>query len=41
VAVEDVLSATNARPHVLTAFAVVDGSRISYPATEEQDTSVP
>jgi uncharacterized protein (DUF488 family) len=31
VAVEDILSATSARPHTLTPFAVVAGTRITYP----------
>jgi uncharacterized protein (DUF488 family) len=35
-AVDDILSATSVRAHALTPFAVVDGSRITYPATEEQ-----
>jgi uncharacterized protein (DUF488 family) len=35
VAVEDILSATTVRPHTLTPFAVVAGSRITYPAPEE------
>jgi uncharacterized protein (DUF488 family) len=35
VAVEDILSATSARPHALTRFAVVDGLRVTYPAIPE------
>jgi uncharacterized protein (DUF488 family) len=30
-AVEDILSATSARPHALTQFAVVTGSQVTYP----------
>jgi uncharacterized protein (DUF488 family) len=30
-AVEDILSATSARPHALTRFAVVTGSQVTYP----------
>jgi uncharacterized protein (DUF488 family) len=36
VAVEDILSATSVRAHTLTPFAVVAGSRITYPPTESQ-----
>jgi uncharacterized protein (DUF488 family) len=35
VEVEDILTATSARPHALTRFAVVEGLRITYPAVEE------
>lgn len=35
VEVEDILSATSARPHALTRFAVVDGLRVTYPAIPE------
>lgn len=31
VEVVDIMSATNARPHALTSFAVVDGERVTYP----------
>jgi hypothetical protein len=32
--VEEILSATNARPHSLTPFARVDGTQVTYPGTE-------
>jgi uncharacterized protein (DUF488 family) len=32
--VEDIMSATKAQPHKLTSFAVVDGTRITYPPAE-------
>jgi uncharacterized protein (DUF488 family) len=35
VAVDDILSATSARPHTLTPFAVVTGTRITYPPPAE------
>lgn len=35
VAVDDILSATSVRPHALTPFAVVAGTRITYPPTDE------
>jgi len=35
VEVQDILTATNARPHTLTRFAVVDGLRVTYPAEQE------
>lgn len=32
IAVEDIMSATRTRAHVLTSFATVEGSRVTYPA---------
>ena len=34
IAVEEILSATNARPHSLTPFARVQGTQVTYPGTE-------
>jgi uncharacterized protein (DUF488 family) len=34
IAVEEILSATNARPHSLTPFARVEGTRVTYPGAE-------
>lgn len=33
--VVDIMGATNAKPHTLTSFAVVDGTSITYPAVAE------
>ncbi|HEY2014116.1 MAG TPA: DUF488 domain-containing protein [Bryobacteraceae bacterium] len=33
-AVEHIMSTTKANPHVLTSFARVDGTRVTYPSTE-------
>lgn len=35
VTVIDIMSLTNTRPHTLTRFAVVDGTRVWYPPTDE------
>lgn len=33
--VVDIMSVTNTKPHTLTSFAVVDGTRITYPAQDQ------
>jgi uncharacterized protein (DUF488 family) len=38
-AVRDIMSETSARPHVLTSFARVDGTRITYPALAPSETT--
>ncbi|MFC0681705.1 DUF488 family protein [Lysobacter korlensis] len=40
VPVLDLMDATTARPHVLTRFACVEGSEITYPAEEDDRTTL-
>ena len=37
IAVDEIISSSNTRPHALTSFAVVDGTNIQYPASAPEE----